>query len=193
MSDLYPLASKCVDNIATILEDFAAAQAEEEEGLFFEVTKNRNRPYIEEIRNKALVNIILFDIQPIDATAHGVSDRATIYIDMYARGKRCNLTPSDEVAIKRLHLLTGQVRYALTDKKNAYLGMNPREIKRDYKMPLYFYNNEPVGDEANESYAPARYMMNNDFVYTPADLTGLPTLGEFDIELLDEFKRAFKY
>jgi len=146
----------------------------------FDIFQNKYRPSIEEIEDKAFVNIL------IDSVVSGSYDSnfskthtVTYNVDCYVRGKNedhgaSTLVPADEVAVQRMHYLCAMVEYALTSLVNFDFGIDSGKIAPG-KISLQF---DPV-DNASESatpYAPSRFQFVCDFPYEPQDLEDLPDL-----------------
>jgi len=164
-----PLYNTVIDGIVNAL---TAVAEEEAAWAYFEVSKNRSRPYIESVTNKALVNIVLDSIETDSARSslQNKMHKATYFIDMYVKGNTGEvLEPADEVATDRLHLLTAQVEYALTHKSNNRFGLAIGQVENRSEITLKFYS---LQDENSAAvYAPARWTMILYFPYAPAEAT----------------------
>jgi hypothetical protein len=172
----YPIYSTIItgtDGIMDALEEVAASEAAESAARNFSVENGRSRAYVETVKNKALVNVVLYSVEPDRerSSIHQQLDRVTYHVNMYVKGNDDSLTPADAAATNRLHLLANQVRYALTQLKNRDFGLTVGQVDtRASSISIQFYPHE---DENSASvYAPARAVMT---VYFPYDLADTAT------------------
>lgn len=171
------------------LEAVSAAQTLINPLYEFEVEEDLYRPTIEQIENKALVNILIGSvISNENETNFNKTHVVTYNIDCYVRGKNeddpgapGSLVPADEVAVQRLKYLCAMVEFGLTNLANFYEGLESGEIMPD-KIDLTF---NPVDDAAESAtpYAPARFTFVCKFPYDAQDLENLPLIDRTKIDL----------
>lgn len=192
MSIEMPLYAQAISGIKAALEEVAQDEAAINPALNFLISANRSRPYIEGVKNKALVNVLLFKVgTDPKSSSHNKIHRAVYHLDMYVRGTNSELTPPDEAAMERLHLLTAQVEYAITRMKNHRMGLAVGEISPEVETTLQYYPHE--GEDSAGVYAPARFEMVCKFPYTVPDDAERTDLSRIDIELLEEWTVRFDY
>jgi len=193
MSISFPLYAQAIEGIYDAIKEVADAEYAEDPVLGFEVSKNRARPYIESVTNKALVNILLNKVDPIskESSEYGEMQTATYHLDMYVRGSDTDLVPADESAIIRLQLLTSQVMFAIKAMKNVRFNISVGKIRRRIESSLQFYDIED-DRQSSSMYAPARYIFSCDFPYAPDDIIS-PALQTVDLEIIDSWRVQFNY
>lgn len=177
--------------IKTILEGIRDTQVAINSDYDFDVYTNLYRPSIEQIENKALVNILIATVTSDEHETNFSKNHVVTYnIDCYVRGKNeddpdnpGSLVPADEVAVERLYYLCAMVEYALTKLANFYKGLSSGNIYSD-KIDTTF---NPVEDasESATPYAPARFQFVCKFPYVPQDLENLPDLEQVILNLKD--------
>jgi len=179
MAVAYPNWYNIQTGIVNALNTVAAAEATIDTARNFVVARDRWRPWIENQQNVALVNVVVDSIRPDGGgTRRYTQDRITFNIDCYVLGTaeeqtdeetgEVTLTPADEFAAARLHLLLAQVRYAITRMSAQDFGMSAGTIDTDaLKATIQAYNQE--GDESTGSYAPARIQFEIVAPFEPED------------------------
>jgi len=184
-------------NITTILRAVAAEEALVDAGRNFAVSNSRWRPWIESQQGLALVNVM---VDGVESGGNGAGSRrykqdvVRVNIDMYALGtyeeQAGELTPADEVAGKRLDLLTAQVRSGITRMINQDLGFEAGTIDTsgiDATLTMYSQERE----ESSGMYAPARWSFAVQLPYLPEE----SPVGDLDVMDLDlqQFAVRFVY
>lgn len=166
---LYAQVLTATGGIIDALEEVAASEAAESAALNFSVANGRSRAYVETVQNKALVNVMLYSVEPDTerSSIYQQMDKVTYHVNMYVKGSDTNLNPADEAATTRLHLLTGQVRYAITQLKNKNFGLAMGKIDSRVGVSLQFFPHD--GEESASVYAPARLVLTLYFPYQAAD------------------------
>lgn len=192
MSVPFPLYAQAIDGIYDAIKEVADAEAIIDPVLGFVVSKNRARPYIESVTNKALVNVLLNKVDPTGMSSQ-YAERltATYHLDMYVRGADTVLIPADESASTRLQLLTGQVMFAVKAMKNIRFNLDVGQIARNIESSLQFYELED-DRQSSSMYAPARYIFKCDFPYSPEDIIS-PALKTLDVDLVDSWRVQFNF
>lgn len=189
-----PLYSTVMDGMESAVKEVADSEKAINTARYFIVEKNRSRPEIEDVNRKAIVNILLDKVETDTerSTKHLKIHKATYHFDMYAKGDGKDMSPADEVAAIRLHLLTAQVEYGITAMKNARFGLQVGQIDGSIETFLQFFSSED-SKESTSIFAPARFIMICYFPYYPAGLENLPDLDTVDIKLLEDWNLQFDY
>lgn len=179
MAVAYPSWYNIQTGAVNSLKAVATEESAIDEARDFVVDRDRWRPWIENQQNVALVNVVIDSIRPDGGgTRRHTQDRITINLDCYVLGTAeeqtseetgaVTLTPADEFAAARLHLLVAQVRHAITRMSAQDFGMAPGTVDTlALKTVIQAYNQE--GDESTGSYAPARIQLEVIAAYEPAD------------------------
>lgn len=179
MAVAYPTWYNIQTGIVNALNTVATAEATIDTARNFVVARDRWRPWIENQQNVALVNVVVDSVRPDGGgTRRYTQDRITFNIDCYVLGTAeeqtdeetgaVTLTPADEFAAARLHLLVAQVRHAITRMSAQDFGMSAGTVDTlALKTVIQAYNQE--GDESTGSYAPARIQLEVIAAYEPAD------------------------
>ena len=189
-----PAYSTLKANIVTLLQEVATAEVLIDAGRGFTVTRDRWRPWIESQQSTALVNVMVDSVQSAGGgTAHNVTDRVNVNLDMYVLGTydeqidsdtgAVTLTPADEIAAARLDLLVNQVRHGIARMKNRDLGFAAGKIMRNIGASLNIYNAE--GQESTGCYAPARWSLTVDLAYEPDDDATTVAMTELNLTWKD--------
>ena len=169
----YPAWYTLKSNLVAILQAVATEEATIDAGRNFEVHADRWRPWIENQQSTAMVNVGVETVEPGGGGSRRYKeDLVSVYVDMYAlstyQDQGGTLYPADELAAKRLDLLTAQVRSALTRLANADFGFTSGTIGTgDVQMALSLYSQER--EEATGQYAPARWTLQVKLPYVPLD------------------------
>jgi hypothetical protein len=179
MAVAYPAWYNVETGIVTALEKVATEENAIDTARNFIVSRDRWRPWIENQQNVALVNVMVENISPGGGgTRRYTQDRVTINIDCYVLGTTeeqmqegtgtVTLTPADEFAAARLHLLVAQVRHAITRMSEQDFGLTAGTIDTSaLKATVQIYNQE--GDDNTGSYAPARVSFEVSLPFEPSD------------------------
>ena len=179
MAVAYPSWYNIQTGAVNSLRAVATEESAIDEARDFVVDRDRWRPWIENQQNVALVNVVIDSVRPDGGgTRRHTQDRITINLDCYVLGTSeeqtseetgaVTLTPADEFAAARLHLLVAQVRHAITRMSAQDFGMTPGTVDTlALKTVIQAYNQE--GDESTGSYAPARIQLEVIAAYEPAD------------------------
>jgi len=179
MAVAYPSWYNIQTGAVTALEKVATEESSVDEARNFIVARDRWRPWIENQQNVALVNVVVDSVLPDGGgTRRYTQDRITFNFDCYVLGTAeeqtdeetgaVTLTPADEYAAARLHLLVAQVRHAISRMSEQDFGLAAGTIDTlALKPKIQMYNQE--GDESTGSYAPARIQIEVVASYEPAD------------------------
>lgn len=179
MAVAYPAWYNIQTGIITSLEKVATEESAVDEARSFIVSRDRWRPWIENQQNVALVNVMIENVSPGGGgTRRYTQDRVAINIDCYVLGTTeeqtndgtgaVTLTPADEFAAARLHLLVAQARHAITRMSEQDFGLPAGTIDTHaLKASVQIYNQE--GDESTGSYAPARISLEIVLPFEPSD------------------------
>ena len=179
MAVAYPAWYSVQTGIISALEKVATEESAIDEARNFIVSRDRWRPWIENQQNVALVNVMIENVSPGGGgTRRFTQDRVTINIDCYVLGTTeeqtnegtgaVTLTPADEFAAARLHLLVAQARHAITRMSEQDFGLSAGAIDTHaLKASVQIYNQE--GDESIGSYAPARISLEVVLPFEPSD------------------------
>ena len=179
MAVAYPSWYSVQTGIISALEKVATEENSIDEARNFIVSRDRWRPWIENQQNVALVNVMIENVSPGGGgTRRYTQDRVTINIDCYVLGTTeeqtnegtgaVTLTPADEYAAARLHLLVAQARHAITRMSEQDFGLAAGTIDTGaLKASVQIYNQE--GDESTGSYAPARISLEVVLPFEPSD------------------------
>ena len=179
MAVAYPAWYSVQTGIITSLEKVATEENAIDEARNFIVSRDRWRPWIENQQNVALVNVMIENVSPGGGgTRRYTQDRVTINIDCYVLGTTeeqtnegtgaVTLTPADEYAAARLHLLVAQARHAITRMSEQDFGLPAGAIDTHaLKASVQIYNQE--GDDSTGSYAPARISLEVVLPFEPSD------------------------
>jgi hypothetical protein len=189
-----PLYARAQDGIVEVLRKAAAAAADVSPALNFEVFENRFRPYIENAKNKAIVNVRIdkIDTDANQTSIHGRVHKVTYNVDMYAKGNSNNDEHEDSVAAERLLWLVAQVEQVIFALKNSNFGLATGEIVRsasDYSCQFYSQDS----DESSSVYAPARITFSCFFPYAFKDLEDLKVLDSIEANLLNDWSILLNY
>lgn len=179
MAVAYPAWYSVQTGIISALEKVATEENSIDEARNFIVSRDRWRPWIENQQNVALVNVMIENVSPGGGgTRRYTQDRVTINIDCYVLGTTeeqtnegtgaVTLTPADEFAAARLHLLVAQARHAITRMSEQDFGLPAGTIDTGaLKASVQIYNQE--GDDSTGSYAPARISLEVVLPFEPSD------------------------
>ena len=179
MAVAYPAWYAVQTGIISALEKVATEENSIDEARNFVVSRDRWRPWIENQQNVALVNVMIENVSPGGGgTRRFTQDRVTINIDCYVLGTTeeqtdegtgaVTLTPADEFAAARLHLLVAQARHAITRMSEQDFGLSAGTIDTGaLKATVQYYNQE--GDDSTGSYAPARISFEVSLPFEPSD------------------------
>jgi hypothetical protein len=179
MAVAYPAWYSVQTGIISALEKVATEENSIDEARNFIVSRDRWRPWIENQQNVALVNVMIENVSPGGGgTRRFTQDRVTINIDCYVLGTTeeqtnegtgaVTLTPADEYAAARLHLLVAQARHAITRMSEQDFGLPAGTIDTHaLKASVQIYNQE--GDDTTGSYAPARISLEVVLPFEPSD------------------------
>ena len=179
MAVAYPAWYAVQTGIISALEKVATEENAFDTARNFVVSRDRWRPWIENQQNVALVNVMIENISPGGGgTRRYTQDRVTINIDCYVLGTTeeqtdegtgdITLTPADEFAAARLHLLVAQARHAITRMSEQDFGLAAGVIDTGaLKATVQYYNQE--GDDTTGSYAPARISFEVSLPFEPSD------------------------
>lgn len=179
MAVAYPAWYSVQTGIISALEKVATEESSIDEARNFIVSRDRWRPWIENQQNVALVNVMIENVSPGGGgTRRYTQDRVTINIDCYVLGTNeeqtnegtgaVTLTPADEFAAARLHLLVAQARHAITRMSEQDFGLPAGTIDTGaLKASVQIYNQE--GDDSTGSYAPARISLEVVLPFEPSD------------------------
>jgi hypothetical protein len=189
-------------NIKTILQEVATAEAIASPSRAFTVERDRWRPWIENQRSTALVNIMVDSVNPTPGggTRQYQPQHVNVNIDMYVLGTdqdqvsstgAVTLVPCDEVAADRLDLLIAQVQFGITRMLQHDFGFTAGLIGRSNAPSLTLYPQE--GDQETGNYAPARWSLAVDLPYYPVDDGTTVALTELNISFDADEPWGLKY
>ena len=201
MAVAYPAWYNVQTGIISALEKVATEENAIDESRNFIVSRNRWRPWIEKQQSVALVNVMIESIRPNGGgTRRYTQDAVTINIDCYVLGTAeeqtdeesgdITLTPADEFAAARLHLLVAQARHAITRMSEQDFGLVAGTIDTSaLKANIQIYNQE--GDDSIGSYAPARVSFELTLPFEPADDVATAALTDGSVEFAQTIESWF--
>lgn len=201
MAVAYPTWYSVQTGIISALEKVATEENSIDEARNFIVSRDRWRPWIENQQNVALVNVMIENVSPGGGgTRRYTQDRVTINIDCYVLGTTeeqtnegtgaVTLTPADEFAAARLHLLVAQARHAITRMSEQDFGLAAGTIDTGaLKATVQYYNQE--GDDSIGSYAPARVSFELTLPFEPADDVATVALTDGNVEFAQTIESWF--
>lgn len=177
-------------NIVTILQEVATTETIVSPSRAFSVSRDRWRPWIENQRSTALVNVMVDTIIPTSGggTRFYKPEHVNINVDMYVLGTdedqlasdgTVTLVPCDEVAADRLDLLVAQVHFGLTRMIRCDYGFPAGKIGTGFPLSLNMYPQE--GDQESGNYAPARWSLAVDLPYYAEDDGATVALTELNV------------
>ena len=171
------------ENLVAILKHVSDVDSQTDTNRSFLAQRDRWRPWISK-QDGNLANVMIDSVETRGGRRYSEAE-ADINIDMYSLGeyeeRDGQLFPADEVAARRLDLLTNQVFVGLTALVNDSFGFEPGMIDTGNLNPtLIMYNQER--EETTGQYAPARWSMRVRFPLFPAEVE-LPRLEELHVAL----------